>query len=36
MTANFTNRFASAALSVIFTAAVFAYTIIPASPSLMA
>lgn len=36
MTATTTNRFAAAALSVVFTAAAFAYTIIPASPALMA
>ncbi|WP_298467904.1 enoyl-CoA hydratase [uncultured Erythrobacter sp.] len=33
---DFSNRFAAAAFSVIFSAAAFAYAIIPASPSLMA
>ncbi|MEP0190484.1 MAG: enoyl-CoA hydratase [Erythrobacter sp.] len=36
MTTNTANRFAAAALSVVFTAAMFAYTIIPASPNLIA
>ena len=33
---DFSNRFAAAAFSVVFTAAAFAYAIIPASPTLVA
>ena len=31
---NFSNRFAAAAFSLVFTAAMFAYAIVPATPSL--
>ncbi|MEL6530330.1 MAG: enoyl-CoA hydratase [Pseudomonadota bacterium] len=33
---NVSNRIAAAALSVIFSAAAFAYAIVPASPTLIA
>ena len=31
---NYSNRFAAAAFSLVLTAAMFAYAIVPASPSL--